>query len=204
MEKKRKVYQMSVDENDPESGVFNISLVSEPAVGEKWIALSEDKKPVMLAATGDKQELLGLVLVPNKYIPRIDETTGEEYDIVFPEETIAKSAELFMSRQYNNSTSIEHDDRLKGNSVIESWIVENPEMDKTAIYKMNAPKGSWAIKMKVNDKELWDAYVKTGTLQGFSLEGLYSHKLVELSKEDGDQEKVELIKKLLSDITESI
>ena len=85
---KRRVYKMFIDEEDQESGVFAISLVENPAIESNWIYLSKQFKIQLATANNDKQLLIGPVLIPNKEIPRIDEETGEEYDIVFDEQVI--------------------------------------------------------------------------------------------------------------------
>ena len=38
--------------------------------------------------------------------------------------------------------------------------------------------------MKIADDTIWNDYVKTGKVNGFSIEGLFSHQLVEASKEE--------------------
>jgi len=35
--KRKKVYEMQIDEMDNQSGVFAISLVSDPAIEENWV-----------------------------------------------------------------------------------------------------------------------------------------------------------------------
>ena len=57
-------------------------------------------------------------------------------------------------------------------SVIESWIVEDTDKDKTALYNLKAPVGSWAITMKVYNEEEWQK-IKAGDYKGFSIEGIY-------------------------------
>ena len=179
----RRVYKMFIDEEDQESGVFAISLVENPAIESNWIYLSKQFKIQLATANNDKQLLIGPVLIPNKEIPRIDEETGEEYDIVFDEQVIEKAAQLFLQRQFNNSSTLEHEQPLDDISFVESWIVADPNADKTNAYGLSYPKGTWVVMAKVNNKDIWDNYVKTGKVAGFSLEGLFGHNLVEASKQ---------------------
>lgn len=181
--KKRKIYKMFVDENDMDSGVFAISLVENPAIEENWIALSKQLKVELATVNTEKRILLGPVLIPNKEIPRIDDD-GEEYDIVFDENVIEKAAQLFLQRQYNNESTLEHSKAIDDVSIVESWIVANPYKDKAAAYGLSYPKGTWMVMAKVNNDEIWNEYVKTGKVKGFSLEGLFGHNLVEASKQD--------------------
>ena len=58
--------------------------------------------------------------------------------------------------------------------VFESWIVEDPKTDKAnTVYGYDVPKGTWMVKMKVEDKETWKR-IKNGELKGFSVEGSFS------------------------------
>jgi len=115
-----------VDEEDQETGVFAISLVENPAIEENWIYLSKQHKIMLSEANNEKRLLIGPVLIPNKEIPRIDQETGEEYDIVFDEAVIEKAAQLFLQRQHNNDSTLEHGKPIDDISIVESWIIACP------------------------------------------------------------------------------
>ena len=180
MTKKKKIYKMEIDETQG-SGVYAISLVSDPAIEAPFVYLSKQLKPIKLAQVdGEKRILVGPVLIPNKEIPRVDHETGEEYSIVFTSEVVEKAAQLFLQQQKNNEATIEHTDKkVPDVSVVESWIVEDPNRDKQNTYGMDYPKGTWMIKMKINNDNVWEDFVKTGEVKGFSLEGMFGHELVE-------------------------
>jgi hypothetical protein len=57
-------------------------------------------------------------------------------------------------------------------------------LDKSNNYGLNLPQGSWVGLFKISDKKIWNDYVKTGKVKGFSIEGLFSHKLVQASMVD--------------------
>ena len=179
---KRKIYRMMIDEEDTESGVFAISLVENPAIESNWIYLSKHHKIELASVNNEKRLLLGPVLIPNKAIPRIDGETGEEYDIIFDENVIEKAAQLFLQRQYNNSSTLEHMEEIEDISIVESWIVADQNADKSNAYGLSYPKGSWVVMAKVNNDVIWDDFIKTGKVKGFSLEGLFGHNLVEAHK----------------------
>ena len=180
---KKRVYKMFIDEEDMDSGVFAISLVADPAIESNWIYLSKQHKIELAEVNKEKRLLLGPVLIPNKEIPRIDDETGEEYDIVFDEAVIEKAAQLFLQRQHNNSSTLEHERPIDDISIVESWLVADPKADKSNAYGLSYPKGSWIVMAKVNNDEIWSEYIKTGKVKGFSLEGLFGHNLVEASKQ---------------------
>jgi hypothetical protein len=93
--------------------------------------------------------------------------------------------ELFFIRSKQNNSTLEHLDTIDGLTVVESWIVEDKQMDKTALYGLNAPVGAWVGSVKVNNPEIWDGYVKTGLVKGFSIEGYFADK-AKLSKCNDD------------------
>ena len=55
-----------------------------------------------------------------------------------------------MNVNQNNAT-LEHNMEINGLTVVESWIVENPEMDKSKMYGFEVPEGTWMISMKVEN-----------------------------------------------------
>ena len=156
-------------ENENEDGVFAISLVDRPAIQENFIALSEHNIELKVVDE-DKRILVGLALVPNKKIYR--NVNGKEFNVFFSEQTIEKTNELFMRNLNLNSITSQHETKVSGVSVIESWIVEDEKNDKSNLYNLNAIKGSWAVKMKVYNDEEWNK-VKLGEYKGFSIEGIY-------------------------------
>ena len=86
-----------------------------------------------------------------------------------------KASELYLKRLKNNNTTLEHQEFTSGVSVIESWIVEDPKQDKTALYNLNAKEGDWAVVMKIDNDAVWQD-VKNGKYLGLSIEGIFSDK----------------------------
>lgn len=161
-------------------GVYGISLVENPAMEGLFIALSKDNK-IQLKEV-EQRILMGLVLEPNKPIYR--NQNGEEFNIVFSEETIKDLSYGFFKNNSHSNSTIEHDvkQNIQGVTFTESWIVENPEIDKSTNFGFNYPKGSWVAVMKVDSEEIWNDYVKTGNVKGFSIDAMLSLEEVKLSK----------------------
>lgn len=179
---------------DDEQGVFAISLVEKGAIQEDFIFLSEIS--VELKVTNDeKREVVGLALVPNKQIYR--RIKDKEFTISFSEETIAKVQELYLKKNYNNNVTVDHEHSVEGVSLIESWIVEDEKFDKSNLYNLNAVKGSWVVKMKVYNEEVWQQ-IKDGKFKGFSIEGKFDglDQLQAESHEDIVNEIKELLKSI--------
>ena len=167
------VYELFIEEDSELSGIQAISIVEEPAIEEDFIALSAEK--INLAKVDEKKKILmGPALIPNKKILRASK--DEDYYIYFSEDTVRKASQLFLARGKQNNSTLEHEYDIKGMSVVESWIVEDTEKDKTKLYNLGVPKGTWMVSVKVNNDEVWDEYVETGKVKGFSIEGYFSDK----------------------------
>jgi len=176
-----KTIELYIDEENEFSGIEAISVVENPAIEEDFIALK--KHEVQLAEVdAEKRILMGPALIPNKQIYR---TNGEEeYNIFFSEDTVKKASELFLSRGKQNNSTLEHQVDIQGLSVVESWIIEDTDMDKSKKYGLSLPKGTWMVSVKVNNDDIWNNYVKEGKVKGFSIEGFFADKL------DGPNESV--------------
>lgn len=186
-------------------GVYGISLVENPAMEGLFIALSKDTKIELVEVDKEQRILMGLILEPNKPIYR--NQNGEEFNIVFNEQTIKElSYGFFKSNSHSNST-IEHDidKNIQGVTFTESWIVENPEVDKSTNFGFKYPKGSWVAVMKVDDNEIWEDYVKNGKVKGFSIDAMLSleevklNSNIEMSKQE-EKSFIELLKDLPNQI----
>ena len=167
----KRVIEMVINEADVNDGVFAISVVNKPAIQEDFIALSEHEIELK-TIDAEKRILMGAVLVPKQEIPRIDKN-GNVYYIKFSAQTIRKASELFLIRSNQNNATLEHKVQLDDMSVVESWIVEDSKVDKSALHGMKYDVGTWVVSMKVNNEDVWQE-VKNGTIKGFSIEGRFS------------------------------
>ena len=179
-----RIVELIIDEKEDLSGVEAISVVEFPAIEENFIALNQQ---LQLAKVDDeKRILMGAALIPNKNIYR---RNGEdEYYIFFSDANVKKASELFLMNSNQNNATLEHQKKINDLSVVESWIVEDTEMDKSKKYGLNAPVGTWMVSMKVNNDTIWNDFVKTGKVKGFSIEGYFADKLeMSLQKEQEDE-----------------
>ena len=166
-----RIVELILDENSVE-GIEAISIVENPAIEEDFIALKNEE--VQLAEV-DKQLLVGALLIPNKPIYR---RRGEdEYYIYFSKDTIRKAAEMYLMKGNQNNSTLEHQHSLNGLTLVESWLVEDETHDKSRKYGLNVPVGTWMGVVKVNNNEVWNDYVKTGKVKGFSIEGYFIDKM---------------------------
>jgi len=166
------IIELVIDDEDA-IGVEAISLVEHPAIEEDFIAL-KNQKTEFKTIDKDKRIVVGLALIPNKPIYR--KSGDNEYYVFFSRNTVRKSAELYLKNHNSNNATLEHKLKVDGVSVVESWIVEDVEKDKTALYGLNAVEGAWAVVMRINNEEVWQD-VKKGIYKGLSIEGYFADKM---------------------------
>jgi hypothetical protein len=121
------------------------------------------------------------IMVPNKLIARRDEN-GEIYYVYFTEDTIKKIAYAFAKSKNADNINLEHDMESMIDDVYlaESWLINEPNNDKSNVYGYNLDKGSWFGLFKVNNDDFWKDYIKTGKVKGVSVEGYFVNKLTKL------------------------
>lgn len=180
-------------DNEDAIGVEAISVVENPAIESDFVALKTQE--VKLAEIDkEKRLLMGALLIPKKPIYR---RNGEdEYYIFFSEDTVLKASQMFMQNGNQSNSTLEHQDTLQGLTLVETWIVEDKEKDKTALYGLDVPVGTWMGSVKVNNDEIWNDYVKTGKVKGFSIEGYFADKIEQRSK---DEELLDELLKILNE-----
>ena len=182
-----KRYQV-VFNDDKDSGVYALSCVESPAMQDEWIRLKQEELRFS-AIDEEKRILLGAALIPNKDILRTNPETGEAFHIFFDEKTIEKTAHEFIKNGFQGNSTVDHEVKLEGVSVVETWIVEDPESDKSKTFGKTYPKGTWVAMMKVYDDKTWQD-AKEGKINGFSIDGLFGLKEINLKSETMADEKV--------------
>jgi hypothetical protein len=159
-------------------GLDAISVVGSPAMESQFIALKKEEKKQTFAKVDDKKKILmGVIMKPNKRVYRFDEANKEEYEVFFSEQTVRRASELYFKNNKQRNFNVEHNsnDTLEA-YLVESWIVEDPKKDKSAIYGLDADAGDWVGTMKFESDAEYTKALESGT--GFSLEGVFSEKVI--------------------------
>lgn len=161
-------------------GIKAISLVEEPAIEHDFVWF--DKETIQFQRVDkEKRLVVGPLLIPNKKILRID-GEGQPYNVYFSPETIERLAQNYLKQGNQGEATIEHkNEKVKGVTLVESWI-KSSKLDKSNSYGLNLPVGTWMGIMKIDNDKIWNDYVKSGETKGFSIEGIFEHKLIEAKK----------------------
>lgn len=194
-----RIVELILDEEQEESGIEAISIVESPAIESDFVALKGEE--VKLAEIDkEKRILLGALLIPNKPIYRQGEQG--DYYIFFSKDTISKASQMYLRNGRQNNSTLEHSKDLKGLTLVESWIVEDEVQDKSRKYGLNVPVGTWMGAVKVNNEEIWNEYVRTNKVKGFSIEGYFADKMESPKEEIKEDMSSEVDKQTLLKIIE--
>jgi hypothetical protein len=197
MIKKEELYELVIEDENID-GIFAISLVQDPAIEADFVYF--DKEKVLFSSVDNEQRLvMGAILIPNKKILRID-GEGKTYHVFFKPETIKRLSELYLKNKYTDKATLEHNQKINGVTLVESWIKESATKDKSALYNLNAPVGSWLGTFKIDNDKIWNDYVKTGDVKGFSIEGLFGHSLVSANEKFNLEKDINLFSEVEAEI----
>lgn len=169
-----KFFELVLDEEKLLHGIDAISIVEHPAIEEDFITMSKDHKFEFKEIDQEKKILMGAAMIPEKPIYRVD--GDQEYYVFFTKETIKRASELYLMNGKQGNATLEHQEKISGLSLVESWIIEDPEKDKSRAYGLEYPVGTWMVSMKVNNDDIWEEYVKSGKVKGFSIEGWFMQR----------------------------
>jgi len=157
---KQTAKKANIGNNPPEVGQV------ASAANNYW-KLSSELLDVKLA-NEEKRILTSPVLLPEQDIYR--NFNGEECNVYFTSNTIEQLQQNFFKNQYQKNSTLEHNEIIEGVFFFESWIVKNPENDKAKELGFNVPAGTWMMSMKIDSDEIWNDYIKTGKVKGFSID----------------------------------
>ena len=166
------ILELIIDEEAELYGIDAISLVEQPAIESDFIAMNAQLLQFK-TQNEEKRIIMGAALIPDKPIYR--KNGEEEYYVYFSKKTVRRAMELYFKNGNQANATLEHEHKINGLHVVESWIVEG-EQDKSRIYGLEVPVGTWMVSMKVENDAIWEGFVKEGSVKGFSIEGYFTNK----------------------------
>jgi len=197
-EKTTSIVELVIEDDNEALAIDAISLVSAPAIEQDFVYFGKEKHNLTFAKVDEeKRMLVSPALIPNKQIFRYDPNTDSEYYVYFSPETVRQASELYLKHNNHHKATHEHNERVSGVLTVESWIIEDPKMDKSKVYGYNLPKGTWMVKMRVDNDDLWQK-VKSGELRGLSIEGYFVDKMQKMSeRQPTDQEILSALNEII-------
>lgn len=186
MNKEFPIYELTIND-DENVGVQFISIVDKPAIEKSWMVFNAVK--YRFVGDAEKRIVSGAAMIANLPIYRRDNSRGEYY-VMFKADTIRKIAEKYMKNKFTSNVNMNHANQVEDVYVVESFLIDSERGISTPKGYDALPDGSWFVSMKVDNDEVWNNFVKTGTLTGFSVEGTFVEQHLADSSE-------ETIKKLI-------
>jgi hypothetical protein len=161
---------------DLEQGVDATALVENPAIQRNWMAFKEHKSYEFKTHNEDKRILAGALMVAD--FPMYRNMNGKEFFVKFSSETIEQLADRMVLNNKLTAFNFEHDAKKElADMHIQQFFIINTELGvNTPIGFEELPNGSLFAFVKVNNEQVWNDYVKTGIVKGFSIEGNFATK----------------------------
>lgn len=167
------VYKIFIDEQSPEYGINDMSLVFNPATDSEFYAFSANNEPnnssiyqIEQYNFNDEKRILTGVALRSNY-PILRESKEGKYYVLFDEDTILSCVKKFMREKKTDKVSINHKFECDDVYLIESFISDErhklyyPEFN-------NIDSGSWIVSYKVDNDDVWNE-VRSGNIKGFSV-----------------------------------
>ena len=193
-----KITELVISDDNEELSIDAISLVTSPAIEVDFVFFGKDKHNLTFSKIDEeKRMLISPALIPNKQIFRYNPNTDSEYYVYFSTDTVRKASELYLKYNNHHKATYQHQDRVAGVLTVESWIKEG-DQDKSKMYGYDLPNGTWFVKMKIENNDLWEK-IKAGELKGLSIEGYFVDKMEKMSKTVTDEEIVEAYNELVKE-----
>ena len=175
------IVELVIDDNNEAIAIDAISLVTSPAIETDFVYFNKENNLTLAKIDEEKRMLVSPALIPYKQIYRYNADTDKHYYVYFTADTVRKSAEAFIKHHNTNNATVQHEYKVTGVSVIESWISESETKDKSNLYGYELPKGTWFVSMRIENDEVWQQ-IKSGELKGLSIEGYFVNAAEKMSK----------------------
>jgi Putative phage serine protease XkdF len=185
MKKNLPFYDVIIEEEDGDTEINFVALVSNPAIQRDFMAFS-NQRPLALEVVSEERRILsGPLMLADTPIYRKPPQVPEEGYVVFSKQTIETMVQKFFRSGYQKNINLFHDSALQVDGVVmfESWIVDRSRGILPMQGFEDAPDGSWFGSFKVDNEAVWEM-VKQQDLKGFSIEGVIGTVKQQMSAEE--------------------
>ena len=186
--------------NESGTGVFCVSLVTDPATEVPFFFFDKDKKLEKFAVENKTEHIVAgvIMLADTKIYRRLNDF---EYYIIYSKETLKQIAEQMIKDGVGSNVNIEHEQGsdVDGVNLMELFVIDR-EKGIDPIFFKDIPDGSLIGFYKVHNDEVWEK-IENGDVLSFSLEGVFDLTPEEFknnkTQDDLDYEEcVKLIEKI--------
>ena len=181
--------------------VESFSLVLNAAVQTKLSKFSEEIEKPTFFANEEKRIIYSVALRPDKMIFRKD-VNGEPANVFFSKETVEEIQQSYFLSNNKGlvKMNLNHsDEKVEGVYPIESWIVENPEIDKSKTLLMEDVKANdLIIGYKIDNDDVWENFIKTGEVDGLSVEAYLDYEIIKPNIDMNTKDKESFFSHMMS------
>lgn len=199
------IYDLTFDANLMD-GVNGISLVNDPAIGIKMIKFSNENKfegadqniQIWKLSNQEQRTIASPVLIPGQLIYRND-INGKPGYLRASKELINDLMINYTKKGFGNNSKLEHEgNMLEDITFYQNWQVVDSNKDTSNNYGYTLPIGTWFSMAKVNNDDIWNNYIKTGEVLGFSIDAMLGTQPIKLNCEKN--KKLKMNKQTINDI----
>lgn len=195
MVKNAPIYHAIINDQEDDTNMFAVSLVSAPAVEKDFLVFNTQKETLKFAVENEEKRIVtGLIMSCDTPIFRLD-AAGNPFYLVFDAETIKVMTRKFLREGFNTNTDLEHSfDYIEGVELMEIYI-KDTERNINPLGFEDVKDGSLFGTYYIKDDEVW-AQIKDGTFKGFSIEVTCEISEEEFSKPNELDEIENLLKEI--------
>lgn len=167
---------------DKKRNIKKIAITSDPAVeGESFHYFSKEERHLYFSKPNEKRLMTGLIMRPDKDIPRIDDETKERYMVKFSKDVVREASQLYLIDNNQHNVNKEHEEDVNGMTLVQSYIIDDPNMNNAkALGFTDIQEGDWWGTFYIEDDDVLNNIIKSGMVSGFSVEGSFLTESIEL------------------------
>lgn len=187
--------------NEDGTGVFCVSLVTDPATEVNFFYFDKDKQVEKFAVANNPERIVaGVIMLADTLIYR---RNGDfEFYINYTKETLKKISEQMIRDGVGSNVNIQHVEGsdVEGVNLMELFVIDREKGIDPVFFK-DVPDGSLIGFYKVHNDDVWKK-IEDGDVLSFSLEGIFDLVPEEFKKQDSEEEQeyndcIELINKII-------
>ena len=190
MEVKLPIYNALI--NDDGTGVYCVSLVTNPATEVDFVYFDKDKQIEKFAVENPKEHIVaGVIMLADTLIYR---RNGDfEFYVNYTKETLKQIAEQMIHDGVGSNVNIQHVEgsNVDGVNLMELFVIDREKGIDPVFFK-DVPDGSLIGFYKVHNDDVWEQ-IENGDVLSFSLEGIFNLVPEEFKSQEEDNEYNEVM-----------
>lgn len=175
---------------DEETGIYTVSLVTNPAVESNFLYFNEQIQPLQFKVENEEKRVVTGVIMRADYPIYRRGTNGMEYYLTFDKQTIEKMAEKWLKEGFQSNVNLQHNpDAYVDDVLLKEVFFKDVNRGINPMGFETIEDGSLFGTYHILNNDVW-ASVKNGEFKGFSLEGYFNVVEVENDVEEEEYNEI--------------